>query len=114
MLGGAAAGRAVGGRRQGQQGTIGGAAGQRTAELFEARDFEAGGGRGCIQPEPMKPAASGGRRASSWSLRGRAGEGRRAMATSAMDERAPSSCELESCVQAGFAAEGAKPAQSFG
>jgi len=65
MLGGAAAGRAVGGRRQGQQGTIGGAAGQRTAELFEARDFEAGGGRGCIQPEPMKPAASGGRRASS-------------------------------------------------
>ena len=110
MLGGAAAGRAVGGRRQGQQGTIGRAAGQRTAELFEARDFEAGGGRGCIQPEPMKPAASGGRRASSWSLRGRAGEGRRAMATSAMDERAPSSCELESCVQAGFAAEGTKPA----
>jgi len=32
------------------------------------------------------------------------------MATSAMDERAPSSSELESCVQAGFAAEGAKPA----
>lgn len=58
---------------------------------------ETGGERGATG-EQLEPARPGGGGATSNG------------ATSAMDERAPSSCELESCVQAGFAAEGAKPA----